>query len=605
MALVANSVYAYTNLDDIQVFVGTDELRDRGDWSSAISYAINDAALYQGAYYVCLTANSNTAPDGNISDEWSTLALVRQGEAEVEYIVNGTRVIRDYHVAWGTNSNNNEVSADDVPYEGDYPNVQAAIDALFATTGTGGIQTVAQQGSAYAFSLYTQGTNFTSQQFTVAVQNGSEYSTILRDQGTNYSDAGDQVVGQQGSNYAFGLYVAGTNFASSLVSGASGSQFAVMLRDQGTNYTNSQIATEVINRNTADAIVEQHGSELSYNLYWQGTNFSLAQGGGATAIVAQQGSQYATILRDQGTNYTNTQISAEVASRIAGDAVVGQQGSNYSFGLYVAGTNYANSLVSGASGSQFAIILRDQGTNYTNSQVSIEAAARIAGDAVVAQQGSQYSTIVRDQGTNYTNSQVSIEASARASGDLQVAQNGSQLAYTLYWAGTATSGAAIQLSDAGVPDDGAGLATARVVNDLPIKRIKAGTNIAIENNGTNVKIGIDTLDTNQTSWVGPSIGQAGDTDYAGTIVLDFGSQAYSTVNLTGNLHIDLTGMQPGHGVSLRIIGDSVARTLSVAGGVRFIGTAPTELAADKIAIVSFSSYSTDLANVVGAYSAEQ
>jgi hypothetical protein len=508
--LVPNSVYGYADLNNNQVFVSTDDLLDRGDWSSALSYAVNNAALYLGAYYICLTANTNTPPDGNTSTEWSTLVLVRQGQDPNEYIVNGTRVIREYHIAWGTNASNNEVSASDVPYSGSYASVQSAIDALFTS--------------------------------------------------------------QDGSNFAYALYLAGTN------------------------YTNSQVQIEALNRSIADL------SEAASRIQGDGT-------------IAAYGSQYATILRDQGTNYTDAQIAIEVINRIAGDSVVAQQGSNFAYDLYVAGTNYTNNQVqtqisqSGSqiaqSGSQFSVILRDQGTNYTNSQVQIEAAARTAGDSLVAQNGSQFSVILHDDGTNYTNSQVLIEAAARAAADLQVEQHGSELAYVLYWQGTAASGAAIELSDAGVPNDGAGLATARVGNNLPIKRIKAGTNIAVENNGTNVKIGIDTFDTTDSTFRGPSVGEAGTTAYSGTVFMDFGSQAYSTVNLAGNLFIIPTGMQPGRGVSARLIGDSVARDLGFAGGVRFIGTRPTSLAANKIAVVSFSSYSTDIDNVVGAYSAEQ
>jgi hypothetical protein len=634
VALVPNSIYAYTDLNDVQVFIKTDDLLDRGDWNSSLAYALSDAAFYLGAYYVCLTANTNTPPSGNISEEWSTLALVREGQSPTDFIVNGTRVIRDYHIAWGTNPNNNEVSASDIPYQGNYPTVQTAIDALFASTGTSGINTIAQQGSAFAYNLYlsgtnytnaqmavevvtrstadqaetaarifgdgttlaaakayadsiagtnngsvvahnffVQGTNYTNDQFVIAVQNGSQFSVILRDQGTNYTDSRVSVSAQQGS------------------------QYSTILRDQGTNYADSQIAVETAARISGDAVVAQHGSELAYDLYWAGTNFTLAQGGATT--VAQQGSQYSTILRDQGTNFSTAQ-----------DVIVAQQGSNYAFGLYVAGTNYAASLSQAGAGSliaqngsQFAVILRDQGTNFTLTQVAIETSARIAADLLVERHGSELTNDLYWAGTNFTISQVATEAAARTAADLLVERHGSELAYDLYWQGT-NSSTNVQLADAGVTNDGAGLSTARVGSNLPIKRIKAGTNIAIENNGTNVKIGIDTFNTTQSTFRGPSVGEAGVTTYAGTVFMDFGSQAYSTITLAGNLYIIPTGMQAGRGVSARLIGDTVDRSLDFAGGVRFIGSRPTTLAANKIAVVSFSSYSNDLSNVVGAYSAE-
>jgi hypothetical protein len=608
MALIANSTYAYVDLNDVQVFVGTDDLFDRGDWSSTAAYDVGQVVLYIGALYYCLAANTNTPPSGNISDEWSTLALIRQGNPTTTFIVDGTRVIRDYHIAWGTNNFNHEVSADDMPYEGAYPNVQAAIDALFANTGTTGVDTVAQQGSQFAYALFLAGTNYTTSQVSIEVvqrTTADDAETIARifGDGTTLAAAkayADSIAGTNtGSVVAYNFYVQGTNYTDSqiAITVQNGSQFTTILRDQGTNYTDTTVTAEVVNRIAGDAVVAQHGSELAYDLYWAGTNFTLAQGGATT--VAQQGSQYATILRDQGTNYANAQVSIETIARISGDLTVAQQGSDYAFGLWVAGTNYAASLSQAGAGSliaqngsQFATILRDQGTNYTDARF-----------AVSVQNGSQYSTILRDQGTNFALSQVAIETSARAAADLLVERHGSELAYDLYWQGTNNT-TNVQLSDAGVTNDGAGLSTARVGSNLPVKRVKAGNNIAIENNGTNVKIGIDTFNTTQSTFRGPSVGEAGVTAYAGTVFMDFGSQAYSTITLAGNLYIIPTGMQAGRGVSARLVGDTVDRSLDFAGGVRFIGTRPTTLAANKIAVVSFSSYSNDLSNVVGAYSAE-
>jgi hypothetical protein len=132
MALIANSTYAYTDLNDVQVFVNTTDLIDSGVWSSVATYSFRNVVLYAGALYACLTANTNTPPSGNVSDEWSTLAVIRQGVTPSgDFIENGTRVIFSYHVAWGTNTGNNEISALSVPYSNNsYATVAAALDAL-------------------------------------------------------------------------------------------------------------------------------------------------------------------------------------------------------------------------------------------------------------------------------------------------------------------------------------------------------------------------------------------------------------------------------------------------------------------------------------------
>jgi hypothetical protein len=605
MALRDNSIYAYTDLSDAQIFVKTSDLTDLLDWSPSTTYSTRNAAFYAGAYYVCLTANTNAPPVGNVSEEWSVLVLVRDGSSQ--------------------NHTANEA----------YALAETALETAVE---------VGQQGSNYSFEIFVAGTNYSNTQGGAAfvAQQGSQYSTILRDQGTNFAlgqvaieatarVAGDLITAQQGSELAYDLYWAGTNYSNSqggaTLVAQQGSQYATILRDQGTNYTDSRIAVETAARIDGDVAVAQHGSELAYDLYWAGTNYTNSQMAVevVTRSTADQAETTARIFGD-GTTLA--------AAKAYADSIAGTNtGSVVAYNFYIAGTNYTNSqfAVAVQNGSQYATILRDQGTNFSVSQTAVETSARVAADIVVAQhgselaydlfwagtnysnsqggaalvgqQGSQYATILRDQGTNFTLSQVAIEVSARTAADIVVAQHGSELAFDLYWQGT-NSTAGLQLSDAGVANDGAGLSTARVGSNLPVKRIKAGTNIAIESNGTNVKIGIDTLNTTQTSWVGPSVGQAGVAVYAGTVTLDFGSQAYSTITLAGNLYIIPTGMQPGRGVSARLIGDTVDRTLDFAGGVRFIGTRPTTLAANKIAVVSFSSYSTDLSNVVGAYSAE-
>jgi hypothetical protein len=595
MAVVSNSTYAYVeSSSNTRFFIQSGNLNSRGTWVNSAFYVRNDVVTYLGADFICLSDNINTPPDGDYSAQWSILVLVVEGNGSASHtadeayalagsaysiavfgsyytdtkVSQGSNFAFDLFVA-GTNyalSLSQGGAGSIIEEHGsqfslilrdqgtNYTNSQIAVEVIDRIAGDAA---VAQQGSNFSYGLYVAGTTYANS--IAGGSSGSQFSLILRDQGTNYTNSQIQVSTQQGSNYAYNLYVAGTAYANSIAGGATGSQFSLILRDQGTNYTNSQIAVAV-----------QIGSQYSTILRDQGTNYTDSK----VAVAVQNGSQLSTILRDQGTNYTNSQLSVEIQNRINGDSTVSQQGSNFSYGLYVAGTNFALSLSQGGAGTQ------------------------------IAQNGSQFSLILRDQGTNYTTSQIAIEVANRTAADLLVERHGSELAFDLYWQGTNIS-AATQLSDAGVANDGAGLSTTRVGNNLPIKRLKAGTNIALENNGTNVKVGVDTVNTAQTNWVGPSVGQIATTAYAGTVVLDFGSQAYSTITLTGNLFLSTTGMVAGRGISARLIGDVSDRTLSFAGGIRFIGTRPTTLAANKIAIVSFCSYSNDLSNVVAAYNVEQ
>lgn len=133
-ALIPGSTYAYTDLNGTQVFIDTANLSDRGDWSVSDGYSVADVVLYLGALYYCLASNSGTPPDNNVSDNWSVLVIIREGSPTPsgDFIENGTRVIFNYHMAWGTNQANNEISAFDIPYSNaTYDTVAEALDALF------------------------------------------------------------------------------------------------------------------------------------------------------------------------------------------------------------------------------------------------------------------------------------------------------------------------------------------------------------------------------------------------------------------------------------------------------------------------------------------
>jgi hypothetical protein len=342
MALVANNVYAYTSADDEQIFVKGSDLTDLGDWSSAITYSFRQVVSYLGAYYVCLLANTNTPPSGNISDEWSVLVLVREGDPGGH-------------------------TADEA-----YALAEEALETAVE---------VGQQGSQYAFDLYVAGTNFTNDvavaAIGTAIQQGSEFAYNLFIQGTNYTNtaavAAVQVAAQEGSQFATILHDAGTNYTDQQIAiavfnvGNSGSDFAIILRDQGTNYTNSQVAAEALARVNGDTAVFVNSSQFTT----QQVNIESAQRIHDDGTVASNGSAYSYLLYEGGTNYAQTLVEIEAAIRAAND-----------FSFYVAGTNYTNQQVIAtqvAAGSE-SLALFYAGTAYTDLRVNHEAGQRMTGD---------------------------------------------------------------------------------------------------------------------------------------------------------------------------------------------------------------------------------
>jgi hypothetical protein len=338
MALVANNTYAYTGDDDEQVFVSGSDLTDLGTWSSVVTYSFRQAALYNGAYYVCLLANTNTPPSGNISDEWSVLVLVREGDA------GGHTADEAYALA---------EEALETAIEVGQTGSQYAFDLFVAgteytnNTAVSAIGTAVQQGSEFAYNLFLAGTNYTNTAAVAAVQiaaqEGSQFTTILHDAGTNYTDA----------QIAIAVFNVGN----------SGSEFAIILRDQGTNYTNTQVAAEALARINGDSAVIVYAN--------QQINIESAQRIHDDGTLAQQGSGYAFDLYVAGTNFSQTAISVEAAIRAAND-----------FAFYWAGTDYANSIVQQSQtiiGSE-SLALFWAGTAFTDLRVGSERDARETND---------------------------------------------------------------------------------------------------------------------------------------------------------------------------------------------------------------------------------
>lgn len=92
--------------------------------------------------------------------------------------------------------------------------------------------------------------------------------------------------------------------------------------------------------------------------------------------------------------------------------------------------------------------------------------------------------------------------------------------------------------------------------------------------------------------------------YAATTNIDFTSDNFRTETLTGNVTFTTSNLEAGRSVTIRIIGDSSLRTLTFPAW-KFVGaTAPASLAANKIAVLTLTSFGTTDANVVAAYAAE-
>lgn len=163
--------YAYIDLEGLIRVVQGSTLVTKGTWNSGAFYDTNDVVSYQTALYIALRQVSIYPPTAIVDENWSSLVDVTEqgGELTLEYVYllalqagtiattalytawtgtalaqqaldqisagtwleDGTRVINDWHVDWGTNPG--QISASDLPYQpgGVYPTVGAALDALF------------------------------------------------------------------------------------------------------------------------------------------------------------------------------------------------------------------------------------------------------------------------------------------------------------------------------------------------------------------------------------------------------------------------------------------------------------------------------------------
>jgi hypothetical protein len=736
IALQPNSVYAYTNLDEVQVFLSTVNLTDRGDWSSATTYAVGNVITYLDALYYCVAANTNEAPSGNLSDYWSSLVLVRQGSgsssvtaaeayalAQQAYTVaiNGTVLI--------------DVLDDRLDAEiqarlhGDgttFWNGTAYADSLFASVSP-------QAGSNYAYSLYVAGTNYTNTQISsVDTSAGSNYAFNLYQSGTNYTDqqiaaaisavqspdygnrliSGGRVVWLE--DYDFRVAPSVVSFAGTAVTFAgtdvtlstpdatldridlivadhtygtiaviegdpstppappnydpvdqfqitfipvspSTTQPTSVIREwiyrenvewttsdsgatinpdstsnpfqglkdvEGTNTIQnnfvrfqSPTALEVTDYDIVYLYVRPKaswGTSRSFRFNWEtasgvriGDYFTLRNGvlGWQSALLEYQlvaiPISMFNILAGQDVRALRiTQIGSGTAPGFYLDDIALQAGitqpsdvdlplaTTTQYGIVqlaqngeaasnvvVQGNDYRLAL--GAAGTAAALTVAQQGslythqqfvagTNYTNAQIAA---------VTVNNSGSAYAFGLYTTGTNYTNQR-----------DLVVAQQGSNYSFGLYVAGTNYAQSLV-----GSPGD----------------HVIAGQNVVVTDVGAGTRsVAINRITTNTVDWVGPSVGAVANQTYAGTVTIDFGTSAYRTISLTGDLHMLFTNMSAGRGVSVRLLADSTLRSLTFDGNVRFLGTYPTEIEANKVGVASFCAYGANASDIVGVFASE-
>lgn len=92
--------------------------------------------------------------------------------------------------------------------------------------------------------------------------------------------------------------------------------------------------------------------------------------------------------------------------------------------------------------------------------------------------------------------------------------------------------------------------------------------------------------------------------YAGSTAIDFTSDDYRTITLTGNITFTTSNRAAARSVTLKIIGDSSSRTFTFPAW-KFVGSAaPASIAANKIAILTLTCFGSADTDIVAAYAEE-
>lgn len=91
--------------------------------------------------------------------------------------------------------------------------------------------------------------------------------------------------------------------------------------------------------------------------------------------------------------------------------------------------------------------------------------------------------------------------------------------------------------------------------------------------------------------------------YAGTTTIDFTGDGLKIITLTGDITFATSNLAAGRSVTVLVQGDSVTRNLSFPGWYWFGSVAPAQIAANKNAILTLTSFGTTDASMGAAYSA--
>lgn len=92
----------------------------------------------------------------------------------------------------------------------------------------------------------------------------------------------------------------------------------------------------------------------------------------------------------------------------------------------------------------------------------------------------------------------------------------------------------------------------------------------------------------------------------GSIVIDMAvsNGNYLSLSLTGDPSLSLSNRVAGRNTSIRIVAGASARTFTFPPGWSFVGTKPTTIAADKVAVLALTCFDTTEAGVLAAYSVQ-
>ena len=93
--------------------------------------------------------------------------------------------------------------------------------------------------------------------------------------------------------------------------------------------------------------------------------------------------------------------------------------------------------------------------------------------------------------------------------------------------------------------------------------------------------------------------------YAASVAIDLAGDPYRTLTLTGDVTLTSSNRAAARAVTVRIVGDSSDRALTLREPWKWIGAAkPTALAANKVTVLSLAAFGTSESDVIAAYAVE-